>query len=439
MPKIYFDMVGCRLNQAEIEGLAEAFRLKGYEITPDAKDVDTVIINTCCVTHKASADSRKMIRYYQSIGSARVLATGCWATLFKKEALNNLEVVNLISNANKDQIPDLFPENPEFLQNSLRVKPDLGHRGRTRAFVKVQDGCDNRCAYCATQLARGKSRSVSAEEVLSDLTQLETEGVKEIVLSGVQLGSWGRDHGLELADLILLILQRTSFPRLRLSSIEPWEITPRLISLWSDKRMLPHLHIPLQSGSDAILTAMHRQNDTKTYKDLLVYIRSKLPEMAISTDIIVGFPGEDDTRFNESLAFIKSCKFSRGHIFQFSPMEFTEAASLPDQVSSINKKSRSQLTLQTLQQAQQAYNAQQLGRVVEVLIEGKRGQYASGLTPDFQRVKLTTDQDLHNTIQNVRLLALDGAEAFIGKLDLSWNQSEADMCRYYQMQVSPNA
>lgn len=410
-------MVGCRLNQAEIERLAEAFRLKGYEITNDAKTADLVIINTCCVTHKAAADSRKMVRHYQSLGSSRVLATGCWATLFKKEALNDLEVANLITNAKKDQIPDLFIENPTFILNSLREKPELGHRNRTRAFVKVQDGCDNQCAYCATRLARGKSRSLTADIVLNNLYQLETEGVKEVVLSGVQLGSWGRDLGLELADLILLILERTSIPRLRLSSIEPWEVTPRLISLWSNKRILPHLHIPLQSGSDAILTAMRRQNNTKNYKDLLAYIRSKLPEMAISTDIIVGFPGEDDLRFNESLDFIKACQFSRGHVFQFSPMEFTEAASLPNQVSDIIKKSRSQVMLKTLLAAQQAYNTQQLGRVVEVLIEGKRGQYSSGLTPDFQRVKLNTAQDLHNTIQNVRLLALDGKEAFIGELD----------------------
>lgn len=417
MQKVFFDMVGCRLNQAEIERLAETFRLKGYEITPDPKNADIIIVNTCCVTHKAAADSRKMVRHYQSMGTSRVLATGCWATLFKNEALNDLEVINLIPNTKKDQIPDLFSDNHDFRLNAPRVKPELGHRSRTRAFVKVQDGCDNKCAYCATQLARGKSRSLPAEAVLAHLKLLETEGIKEVVLSGVQLGSWGRDLGLELADLLLLILEHTSLPRIRLSSIEPWEISPRLISLWSNKRMLPHLHIPLQSGSDDILQAMRRQNDTTTYKNLLANIRAKFPEIAISTDIIVGFPGEDDAKFNESLAFVESCNFSRGHVFQFSPMEFTAAASLPGQVLAIIKKSRSQLMLQSMQAAQHIHNAQQVERIVEVLIEGKRGQFATGLTPDYQRVKLITDQDLHNTIQNVRLSGLDGAEAFIGELD----------------------
>ncbi|HSN95146.1 MAG TPA: tRNA (N(6)-L-threonylcarbamoyladenosine(37)-C(2))-methylthiotransferase MtaB, partial [Anaerolineaceae bacterium] len=411
MQKIFFDIVGCRLNQAEIERLAEDFRVKGYEISPDPKKADVIIVNTCCVTHKAAADSRKMVRRYQLLGTARVLATGCWATLFKQEALNDLEVINLVHNTKKDQIADLFSENLDFAPTTPQVKPALGHRSRTRAFLKVQDGCDNRCSYCATQLARGKSRSFPIETVLSDIKHLETEGVKEIVLSGVQLGSWGRDLGLELADLIQQILEHSTIPRIRLSSIEPWEITPRLISFWSNKRMLPHLHIPLQSGSNATLQAMRRQNDAKSYKDLLVQIRTLFPEMAISTDVIVGFPGEGDAEFTDSLAFIESCQFSRGHVFQFSPMEFTEAASLDKQVPSIIKKYRSQIMLKQMQAAQRNYNNRQVGRVVEVLIEGSRGQFVTGLTPDFQRVKLISDQDLHNTIQSVRLSSLEGSDS----------------------------
>lgn len=416
MQKIYFDMVGCRLNQAEIERLAETFRSKGYTVTPDPKLADMVIVNTCCVTHKAAADSRKMVRRYQALAGPRVLATGCWATLFKKEALVDLEQVNLVNNASKDEIPDLFEDSFDWMAAELSEKPDLGHRTRTRAFVKVQDGCDNRCAYCATQLARGKSRSLTIETVLADLKHLETENVKEIVLSGVQLGSWGRDLGLELADLVNGILEQTSFPRIRLSSIEPWEITNKLISLWFNKRMLPHLHIPLQSGSDAILQAMHRQNTAMSYKELLDLIRAEIPGIAISTDLIVGFPGEDLEKFDESLAFVESCKFSRGHVFQFSPMEYTEASTLHGQVTSQEKKKRSKLMSECLQSAQIAYNQAQLGRTVEVLFEARKGQYASGLTPDFQRVKSETVLDLHNAIQRVRLVALDGAEAFFGEL-----------------------
>ena len=409
-------MVGCRLNQAEIERLAENFRLKGYMVTPDPSVADTIIINTCCVTHKASADSRKMIRHYQSLGSGRVLATGCWATLFKKDALQDLENINLIPNAGKDRISELFLDYPGKLPHVLSDKPELGHRSRTRAFVKVQDGCDNNCAYCATQLARGKSRSLTTETVIDDLRHLELEDVKEVVLSGVQLGSWGRDLGLELADLITRILEQTAFPRIRLSSIEPWEITPRLVSLWSNKRLLPHLHIPLQSGSDTILHAMHRKMDSRNYKALLANIRKEFPEMAISTDIIVGFPGEVPKMFLESVKFVESCKFSRGHVFQFSPMQFTEAASLPGQVSTFDKKARSQLMLECLRTSQDRYNQQQLGRMVEVLLEAKKGQSISGLTPDYQRVKISTSLDLHNKIKLVRLVALDGAEAFIGEL-----------------------
>jgi threonylcarbamoyladenosine tRNA methylthiotransferase MtaB len=416
MQKIYFDMVGCRLNQAEIERLAEMFRSKGYAVTPDPECADLVIVNTCCVTHKAAADSRKMVRHYQAHTEARVMATGCWATLFKKEALIDLEQGNLVTNAAKDQIPDLFQDKTDLLETELLKKPDLGNRTRTRAFVKVQDGCDNGCAYCATQLARGKSHSVTIESVIAELKHLENENIKEIVLSGVQLGSWGRDIGLELADLVTKILQQTSFPRIRLSSIEPWEINNNLISLWTNKRMLPHLHIPLQSGSDAILHAMHRQIDPRSFRELLAKIRAEVPEIAISTDIIVGFPGEDTEEFSESLAFVDSCNFSRGHVFQFSPMEFTEAASLPDQVSTQEKKARSKLMAECLQNAQRTYNQAQIGRTVEVLFESRKGQYATGLTPDFQRVKLLTDLDLHNTLHPVRLVAVDGVEAFFGEL-----------------------
>ncbi len=412
-------MVGCRLNQAEIERLAQKFRSKGYDITPEPRQADLIIINTCCVTHKAAADSRKMIRHFQSLTSARVIATGCWATLFRKEALHDLDKANFVTNSQKDGIPDLF-ENLDVVPVEISEKPNLGPRARTRAFVKVQDGCDNKCAYCATQLARGKSRSITTENVITELKQLESDNVKEIVLSGVQLGSWGRDLGLELADLITSILEQTSIPRIRLSSIEPWELNQRLISLWSDKRMMPHLHIPLQSGSSPILLAMHRLNTSEDYRGLLALIRSEVPEMAISTDVIVGFPGEDLEKFSESLSFVESCNFSRGHVFQFSPMEFTEAATLARQVSTQEKKSRSNLMMKCLHKAQAAYNQLQLGRTIDVLFEANKGAYATGLTPDFQRVKLRTDLDLHNTIQAVRLVELENAETFISEFS---NQS----------------
>ncbi|MEA4811734.1 MAG: MiaB/RimO family radical SAM methylthiotransferase [Anaerolineaceae bacterium] len=420
MQKVFFDMVGCRLNQAEIEQLAAAFHEKGYEVVSEAVNADYVIINTCCVTRKAGADSRKMVRHYQAQTSAKLIATGCWVTLFRKGALESLPDVEIIPNLKKEFIPEILRSRNKTPSPCTDARSEnkavLGVRERTRAFVKVQDGCDNHCSYCATTLARGKSRSAPEQAVLQNLKRLEADGIKEVVLSGVQLGSWGNEIGLELADLLSAILEKTNDFRIRLSSIEPWDISAKLIDLWANPRLMPHLHIPLQSGADAILQAMKRPICTQQFRDLLILIRKRVPEMAISTDMIAGFPGETEALFEESLAFAESCHFSRGHVFQFSAMEHTIAAAMPLQVDSSVKKARSKTLLDAFKKAQIGYNQEQIGKVIAVLFESRRGAYASGLSPDYQRVLVPSSEGLRNQIRLVRLKELNGEKVFYGQL-----------------------
>lgn len=413
-------MVGCRLNQAEIEAMASSLVVRGFEITENPENADYIVINTCCVTEKAAADSRKMIRRYARQAQAKLIATGCWTTLFEKDARKMLPDLHLVHNSAKDAFGNTFavpnvPDGHKHFDAERQSRPFLGNRQRTRAFVKVQDGCNNSCSYCATQLARGPSKSRNAQEILLQIQDLVQSGVKEAVLCGVQLGSWGKEHRDELSSLVKLILDRTKIARLRLSSIEPWDITPNLIALWENERLMPHLHIPVQSGAAKILRTMRRPGNPGSYLNMLRGIRAFLPEMAISTDLIVGFPGETDADFFETMAFVDEACFSRGHVFQFSAVQGTDASHFDLQVPSIVKKERSAKLRNKLSESQNAYNQSWLGKVVPVLFEAQQNGVASGHSPQYQRVQVLSDENLQNRILNVRLSKLR-ADVFEGEL-----------------------
>src|SRR4030042_4416401 len=271
--KVYLDMVGCRLNQSELETYARQFRIAGHTLTSKAELADLIVINTCTVTAAAASDSRQMIRQAARSGANQIIVTGCWATLNPQESAEFPGVSQVLGNLEKDHLVSTSLNIPinEFAQGTIQREPIPGSRLRTRAFIKVQDGCDNHCTYCITTLARGVSRSRPINDILADIHSALDGGYQEIILTGVHLGSWGYDftQPSRLENLISAILDDTNTPRLHLSSLEPWDITSDFFELWQNSRLCRHLHLPLQSGSGATLRRMGRKVTPDTYAELI--------------------------------------------------------------------------------------------------------------------------------------------------------------------------
>jgi threonylcarbamoyladenosine tRNA methylthiotransferase MtaB len=406
--KVYLDTVGCRLNQAEIEQYARQFRIAGHTLVAEASQADLAVVNTCAVTGAAESDSRQKIRQIQRQGKAQIIATGCWATLQPEAQLPN--VISIVPNAIKDQlVPDLLEVPAQIFDlEPIERQPLPGLRQRTRLFIKVQDGCDNRCTFCVTTLARGPGRSRTIPEILKELQS--TEEVKEIVLTGVHLGSWGTDftQPARLQNLIEAILSETDFPRIRLSSLEPWDLDPDFFQLWENQRLCRHLHLPLQSGSAATLRRMGRKTTPRSFGELVAVIRGAIPDMAITTDLISGFPGETEAEFNESLEFVRQLAFAGGHVFSYSARPGTAAARMPAQVPNGLRKERTKRLRAIFDEARMTYQERFLGQVLSVLWENAsglndQGWSLSGLTSNYLRVRATAERSLCNQISPVRI------------------------------------
>lgn len=424
--KVFFDMIGCRLNQSEIEHLAIQFRVMGHEIVAEANEADLAIVNTCAVTVKAAADSRKKLRRAGRLGSPKVIATGCWATLYPEEALRLAGVTDVVTNADKESLPFLlFGEATGKISAMELVREPLpGDRARTRAFIKVQEGCDNHCTYCLTRLAREKSRSRAVKAIKQDIAAARAGGAKEIVLTGVQLGAWGRDLGnpKTLKDLISTLLACDEISRLRLSSIEPWDFDLEMLELWRDERMCRHLHIPLQSGSDRILKWMGRPITTSQYALLVARARERIPDVAITTDVIVGFPGETEEDFIETKQFVCKMGFAGGHVFTYSPRPGTAAFKLTNRVPGEQARTRNAALRKIFNESGRAFRDQFLNLQMAVLWESserlENGTWRlSGLTDNYIRIYTEADEDLWNEISNVKMISQHGVRsALIGKL-----------------------
>jgi threonylcarbamoyladenosine tRNA methylthiotransferase MtaB len=422
--KIYLDTIGCRLNQSEIEAYARQFRAAGHVLVPEPSDADLAVINTCSVTAAAAADSRKKIRGMQRGGVKEVVVTGCWSTLEPQDAAGLPGVSRIIPNAEKEGlVPDILdiPADNFDLEPLVR-EPIPGIRTRTRAFIKVQDGCENRCTFCITTLARGPGRSRTVDEVIKDVLFALDGDTKEIVLTGVHMGSWGQDFNQpsKLDVLIKHILKETDPPRLRLSSLEPWDIDDDFFNLWEDTRLAPHLHLPLQSGCRATLKRMARKTIPKAYASLLESARKAVPGIAITTDLIVGFPGETENEFSESAAFVAEMAFARGHVFTYSERPGTAAAGMPGQVPYPTRKIRNAQIREILAQTERAYQDHFLGQHRPVLWEradklDNGGWRVTGLTDNYLRTFATTTRRLWNQITLVKLTGSNG-RGMIGKI-----------------------
>lgn len=412
---IYLDTIGCRLNQSEIETYARQFRAAGHRLVATPEEANLVVVNTCTVTAAAAADSRKKIRQVARAGAGEVVVTGCWSTLNPENAAALPSVSQVVPNIDKDRLVfDLLqvPEEQFDLEPVVR-QPIPGARLRTRSFIKVQDGCDNRCTFCVTTVARGAGRSRPVASILADINAALEGGTQEIVLTGVHLGSWGQDLGTDthLRHLVESILSETDTPRLRLSSIEPWDLEPAFFELWQNRRLCRHLHLPLQSGSAATLRRMARKTTPESYAGLVAAARQVVPKLAVTTDIIVGFPGESQVEFNESLDYVRSLGFAAGHVFTYSARPETAAAGFPDQVPHQLAKQRNAQMRAVLAESASAYQANFLGQVLPVLWEsatamGPENWQLRGLTDNYLRVSATAPQHMWNRITPVRLTNL---------------------------------
>lgn len=413
--RVFFDTVGCRLNQAEIEKMAAEFRAAGHEIVPEAAQADMVVVNSCAVTAEAASDSRQKVRQANRLGVSNIVLTGCWATLSPEEARALPGVTHVVINEEKDTLPAQMMGKATVLYEAepLERAPLPGIHRRTRAFIKAQDGCSNHCTFCVTRLARGIPRSESKESVLKQIELAQSGHTHEAVLTGVHLGSWGSDMGAgeNITDLIEYILHHSNIQRLRLSSIEPWGLDERFVALWQDTRICRHLHLPLQSGAETTLRRMARNTTPQKFHALVEMIRNHVPEMAITTDIIVGFPGETEEDFAASLDFVREMNFSGGHVFRFSPREGTAAARLPGRVNGKVAHERSEAMRSVLADSEAAYRQRFVGQEVEVLWESnsflsENGWKIHGLTDNYLPVTAWSKEDRWNQIDRVRLLQM---------------------------------
>jgi len=390
--------------------MARQFRVAGHEIVSSPDEADMAVVNTCAVTNDAASVSRSKLRQIARAGVGEIVATGCWATLQPAQAGGLPNVLRVVSNERKDYlVSDLLNLQSETFDLEPLVRQPLpGLHRRTRAFIKVQDGCDNHCTFCVTTVARGESRSRPVANILFDVRSALQGGTKEIVLTGVHLGSWGYDLNSHLKELIKAILRETDTPRLRLSSLEPWDLDADFFSLWDDPRLMPHLHLPLQSGCESTLKRMARKTTPESFRELVSAARSVMPDAAITTDIIAGFPGETDAEFAESLAFVNEMNFAGGHVFTYSPRPGTGAAKMKGQVRPELRKDRNRILREALDESERSYREKFVDQTMSVLWEstsemGEWGWQMEGLTGNYLRVKAFAPSPRWNEMDDVHI------------------------------------
>jgi threonylcarbamoyladenosine tRNA methylthiotransferase MtaB len=471
--RIYLDQIGCRLNYSEMETLAQRLVAAGHQLVDGPEAAQVVVFNSCAVTLDAAAGSRKQLRHLHAVNpTARIVVTGCWSTLEPVAAAALPGVALVTPNAQKELLHTLLepwsadfddpadltrlqpnalpldfaqsPVDSEQLSVDSRQSSVVSRQSsvvsrqfpisnlqspvsRTRAFVKVQDGCNNQCTFCIVTIARGESRSRPLRELVDEVQALVAAGVQEAVLTGVHLGSYGREladsERSDLKTLVATLLTETAIPRLRLSSLEPWELAPGFFELWRQwpGRLCPHLHLPLQAGTDRQLRRMARRCTVASFRQLVVEARTTIPDLVLTTDLIVGFPGESERDFAQGMDFVREMRFAHAHIFPFSPRPGTAAVTFADQVPSPLKKARARQLYVLVEETGRAERLRFVGQTRPVLWEGEGqlltdqpGRLWRGLTDNYLRVMAVAPegQVLHNTITPVRLDELQSDTLF---------------------------
>ena len=421
---------GCKLNQADSAMLARRFVQAGYRLVDSNVDADIIIVNTCTVTATADAKARQALRAARRANpDAVVVAAGCYPQRAADELRRMPEVSMVVGNSEKPALAELAIAELTRRDGGRpplpRPVPLLGEENsagilrRSRAMVKIQEGCDQVCAYCIVPKVRGRERSIPPDELVSNVRQHVANGFKEVALTGTQLGTYGFDlDGVDLPRLLATILDETTLPRLRVSSLQAHEISPELLALWREPRLCPHFHVPLQSGCDATLKAMRRRYDTATFRRAVALIRENVPDVSITTDVIVGFPGEDARAHAASLGFASEMGFADIHVFPYSQRPGTTAHYLPDQVDGAEKRRRAAELSAVAEEGFVEYRNRLAGRVRPALWETARPEPGRpgalrwrGLTDNYVRVHTVATRDLTNRITDARLVRLEGKSA----------------------------
>ena len=394
--------LGCRVNQAESSVIEGTLRHHGISIVSLDENPGYCIINTCTVTGKSDAQSRQLIRRASRTG-AKIIVTGCYSQLKKEEVMRMDGVLRVVPSEDKEKIAGfiLGEETEPLFHFHDRVRPNL----------KIQDGCNFSCSYCAVPLARGRSRSLPLAKVEERVRMIEAQGYYEIVLSGIHLGGYGKDlpRKTSLAKLIKRIIARTDIRRIRLSSLEINEVDDELLEVLDDARVCKHLHLPLQSGSDAVLRRMNRNYSLRTYRNKVAKILSTYSDIAIGSDIIVGFPGESDEDFEETYQIIADTPFAYLHVFPFSPRINTRASIMLRKVPNKVIVGRAQ-TLKNLSiMKKEQYASRQLNKIVDVIIEGKEGLYhMTGTTGNYMKIRVTAQNLRRGALVFIRSAEIEG-------------------------------
>jgi len=427
--------LGCKLNQSESDRMMRELSSAGVVIVPFGQPADLCLINSCTVTHIGDRKSRQLIRQATRANpGAFVAVTGCYAEL-EPEAVSAIEeVAAVLGNAGKDRLIESLREYWLELGTERRNDnvgaggPATQHPSRTRAFVKIQEGCDNHCSYCIVPRARGHQRSLSTEEILDEIRRLVAAGCQEAVLTGVNITAYGRDQGastaresargIGLVRLLERILSDTEISRVRLSSLQPEDWNPRFHELWTTGRLCRHLHLSLQSGSDAVLRRMRRRYNTGQYARIVEEARRELPGVAITTDVITGFPGESEAEHLETESFLHSIGFAGLHVFKYSPRAGTDAAAMADQVDPRVKQERSDLLIALAGEMSRQFRVQLAGSVLSALweeplpstrarslgIDARGGRiWWSGISDNYVRVYAAGPASLQGTVSGARI------------------------------------
>ncbi|MBN2564239.1 MAG: tRNA (N(6)-L-threonylcarbamoyladenosine(37)-C(2))-methylthiotransferase MtaB [Candidatus Eisenbacteria bacterium] len=450
--------VGCKLNQYETEGIAERLEEIGLSVVPFSSRADVYVVNTCTVTARSDYKSRQMIRRAaRKNPDALVIATGCYAEREPASLTAMPEVDLVVGNTSKPRLPELVMKrlagrpwsDPEDVRADAardsrndstvperrngKTLPErrsegvgrdhgfsffdiTGFRGYTRAFVKIQDGCDRRCAYCAVPDARGPARSRPFEEVMKQAAVLGSRGYREIVLTGVHIGAYSDDQARGLADLVEALIELDSVDRVRLGSVEPTELTPGLAeAIVRSPKVCNHLHVPLESGSDAVLARMRRGYTREQYREAITRVTERDPLCGLGTDVMVGFPGETEEDFADTVSLIESLPFTYLHVFSFSPRRGTVAAGLGGQVPAEEARMRSGLLIDLGKRRSLEFRRGLVGETLEVLIEDRPGRAedrVSGLASNYVRVETEGDSSLGNRLARIRIRGADSSSTW---------------------------
>ncbi|MCQ2449062.1 MAG: tRNA (N(6)-L-threonylcarbamoyladenosine(37)-C(2))-methylthiotransferase MtaB [Clostridia bacterium] len=423
--KVYFQTLGCKVNQYETQALRERFLAEGHSAAVTLAEADIIIINSCTVTAESDRKTRQLVRKCRRQNpTATIVLTGCMAQAFPEKAKKLTEADIIIGNKDPEKTVKLalnfkrgndalFEVDDHIAGETYNTPVVTDFSERTRAYMKIEDGCERYCTYCAIPKARGPVRSRDIESIKTETVALAQKGFREVVLVGINLSAYGKDAEYNLCDAVEVVCAEKNILRVRLGSLEPDHITDKMLErLAAQPKFCPQFHLSLQSGCDATLERMNRKYDSAFYRDLIQRIRSRFPDASITTDVMVGFAGETDEEFEQSLAFVKEIGFAKAHVFMYSRREGTVAAALKNQVQNAVKEERSRRMIEATEKSENECLSQMIGNAYPVLFETADNGFAVGYTPQYARVYVESNDPFTGKIKTVRITKVKNDHCF---------------------------